>query len=155
MVRSKPHVVVCERRQCIVAKLLASGDEELQQAKSGIAIKYKKLFANEFVHCKEVGTCSVKLCVFLLQWRSQLPFDTQEVEGMNNVLQEMTRRAGHLHLALASARMCLKKGPELCARTCVFFDPEVQKIMESQSYASKFLPVHAVGQPRVPASDAI
>lgn len=150
LLQSGPHVV-CEHRRAISAKLLGTDNESLNRDSSDITIKCKKVFLKELEDCKAAGTCPIKLYVFLLQWRSQLPFDTQEVEGMNNVLQEMTRRAGHLQLALASARMCLKKGPEVAARTCLALDQEVKKVMASSEYATKFLTVNAVGKPPLAA----
>ena len=78
-------------------------------------------------------------------WRSGLAFDTQEVEGMNNILQEMSKRAGFLHLALASARMSIKKGDTIEASACAAFHKETMTEMSSYRQAHRFIGTVACG----------
>ncbi len=46
----------------------------------------------------------------LLTLRANWPLDTQHMEVANSVLQLMARRAPRMRIALANARMRLKKG---------------------------------------------
>ena len=66
----------------------------LSRQYSEIAVEATHLFAAEFRECRTTGLCPLPQFTFILTWRVQCSFDTQEVEVMNHKLHEMSRPAG-------------------------------------------------------------
>ena len=70
------------------AKLLDTPAGCLERQHSDIAVKAKQF---EFQECRTTGLCPLPLFTFILAWRAQCSFDSQEVEGMDKILLEMSR----------------------------------------------------------------
>ena len=66
------------------------------------SIKFVALFLWELQQIASTGFCPIRLFVWLLVLRSQMPADTQDVEGMNSVLQWMTKCAPTLRQPMVS-----------------------------------------------------
>ena len=120
---------------------------------SDVAWKTRELFAADVEMVANSGRCPARLYSFLVAWRAQCPFDTQEVEGMNNILQEMSKRAGHLHLGLASARMTIKKSDPIDAASCCLDHERILHDMSTERHATKFLVVPSLPPPECPSAE--
>ena len=55
--------------------------------------KFLAMFDADLQNVADTGLCPLALFVFVLVLRSQLPSDTQDIEGMNSILQWMTKVA--------------------------------------------------------------
>ena len=97
---------------------------------SDIAEKVKKVFQEELDYVAAYGLCPPNLFNFLLILRSRIPLDTQEIEGANSVIQEMSRRSPNLHLALASDRITIKKGDPISVQECCQLHDQVVEQMQ-------------------------
>ena len=111
-------------------------------------MKVRDLFLAEWQHVASDGTVPLKLYIFILLLRSEAPTDMQEVEGMNSVLQLMSKRAPTLQVALASARMQLKKGDAINATECAELNESVKQHMASSDYLHRHLPLVLSNQTR-------
>eukprot|EP00959_Pyramimonas_sp_CCMP1952_P454518 9470029-Pyramimonas_sp.AAC.1 len=70
--------------------------------------------------------------------RAQLPIDTQEIEGMNSILQCMSDRAPFLKLPLASDRMQIKKASRITPDDCVCLHHAVVAKQQETTYLHRF-----------------
>ena len=64
--------------------------------------KVREIFDAELQVVADTGRCPPILYLFLLLWRARLPCETQEVEGLNSIIQFMTQSAPRPLLFLAS-----------------------------------------------------
>ena len=66
------------------------------------AWKFVSCFRQELAQVASTGVCPLSLFLFILILRSQMPSDTQDVEGMNSILQWMTKIAPTIKKALVN-----------------------------------------------------
>jgi len=120
-----------EKRLQVAQLLLDMPQAELQQDRfTDISLKTKRLFATEFQEVvRTSGECPTALFIFARMLRSQMPAETQEVEGNNSVLAEMARRAPCIGVALATARTSIKKGRPLTPEERVALHTEVVRFV--------------------------
>eukprot|EP00969_Alexandrium_andersonii_P098363 4341427-Alexandrium_andersonii.AAC.1 len=67
----------------------------------------------------------------MLAIRSLAPGDTHDIEGISSILQKMCKLAPTMGLALASARISLKKSEPLTPSVCTPMHGRVVAYMES------------------------
>ena len=92
----KPSAEVHERRKDIARLLLETPDKDLRRPQDDFAIKIKRLFRPQWEEMRATGKChNLLYCFMLLVW-GQAPSDTQDVEGMNFVLQGIATVAPRL-----------------------------------------------------------
>ena len=90
-------------------------------AAGDVTLKIRNLFRDDFsATVASGGVISAKLYSFLLLLRAKLPWDSQEVEGLNSVVQRIGDHAPNISIALASDRLRNKMAqraptPEECA----------------------------------------
>eukprot|EP00959_Pyramimonas_sp_CCMP1952_P295781 6186711-Pyramimonas_sp.AAC.1 len=101
----------------------------------------KRLFTEELDIVVETGKCPLNLYQFMILVRAATPFETQEVEGMANVLQHMCPPAPGLRIHLASARMALKKGDAISVIECVDFHGAANKALQDEEHLLRFAPL--------------
>ena len=66
-----------------------------------------------------------------------IPVDTQDIEGMNNVLQTICRQAPFIHMSLACARMSIKFGQDISARECTDMHAVVLEYMNTDEWVNR------------------
>ena len=119
------------------AKYLRTPGCCLDDRDTDVFLKCRDLFADEWRRVALDGTVPLKLYVFLLLLRAEMPLDMQEVEGMNSVLQLMSKRAPTLQVPLASARLQLKKGDDISPADCVEMHDSIVAMQSSQEYLQR------------------
>ena len=153
------------KRQSVATLLLDASGESLVGRHSDVALKIRNRFKGEIKIVKESGTCPLPLYSAVLLIRSSMHGDTQDLEGDNSILQVMTSRARRMRIALASARMQLKRGQQLTAATCSAMHHQVLAYHNTEQNAARFNPVIVyedklpklpppAEEPEVPASEA-
>jgi hypothetical protein len=125
-----------EKRQHIARDLLAKTGDQLERTYSDITVKLRGFFLDEFREVCSTGKCPPRLFGALLVLRSKLPHNTQDIEGMNSILQIMHRVAPRLGLACANARMAMKIGDPISAEECVDLHKQVLQDITSQDNGS-------------------
>lgn len=138
---TKPPSVPCDRRKAIAAKWLLGCDVCLESPLSDFAFKTRLKFKAMIVVVVETGTVPLPLFIHLEIWRAQLPFETQCVEGLNSLLQEMARRARYLKVPLAATRMCIKGGDPIAVEECQRLHGLTLQEMENTRRGDRFLPI--------------
>ena len=86
---------------------------------------------NKTTKQQRTGLMTPQLQAFLLAWRSVLPMDTQNLEGINSVIQVMCKRAPHMGVALLNARLSIKKNMKQDARFLAENDSDVTEYMKA------------------------
>ena len=137
---SAPHVA-CIRRQYVAEKLLGECVACLREKLGDITWKIREVYKRDWEHMRSSGMCCRGLFAVLLTLRGVLHGDTQEIEGWNNVLQLMGRRARSMRIPLASARMKLKHGARITPEQCCAVAGEIKREMHTSEYADRFRPV--------------
>jgi hypothetical protein len=125
-----------EKRQQIAKDLLAKTGDQLERTYSDITVKLRGFFMDEFREVCSTGKCPPRLFGALLVLRSKLPHNTQDIEGVNSILQIMHRVAPRLGLACANARMAMKIGDPISAEECVDLHKQVLQDITSQDNGS-------------------
>lgn len=87
---------------------------------------------------KDDGLCPPNLFVAWWILRSQLGFDTQEVEGANSVLQTMAKAAPSIRHGLASDRMRIKLGDAISPAECCGWHANVVHHQATDEYVNRF-----------------
>ncbi|CAK0906513.1 unnamed protein product, partial [Prorocentrum cordatum] len=128
-------------RQLVATELMTTDDCCLQAPYSDLAIKYKRLFGREFQKAREDGDCPRRLYNALVLLRSKLPLDNQDLEGMNSILQQMAKLAPRLKLPMATARMVIKKSPDITAQECASMHTAATASQALPEQAFRFLPI--------------
>ena len=80
----------CHPRRAFVAGMIRqTPDDDLKRQSpfSDVPIKMKHLYPRELEEAHATGTCPFNLYLFVLILRARLPCESQEVEGVNSVLQ--------------------------------------------------------------------
>eukprot|EP00959_Pyramimonas_sp_CCMP1952_P405423 8497037-Pyramimonas_sp.AAC.1 len=95
----------CEDRRACAAHLLAAPRDALDDATQ----KLRALFRRELECAKDSGTLPCHLYLLLVDIGLQWTTNTQELEGMNNVVKSIGRSAPHIGWPLLSARLTSKK----------------------------------------------
>ena len=116
-----------DSRASIAATYLRKLSCCLDDRDGDLFMKVRDLFLAEWQQVASDGTVPLKLYIFILLLRSEAPTDMQEVEGMISVLQLMSKRAPTLQVALASARMQIKKGDAINATECAELNESVKQ----------------------------
>ena len=109
--------------------------------------KIRTVFAHELKYLAETGKFPPKLYAFMLVVRSLLTLDTQEIEGMNSIVQQMCRSAPHMQVMRASDRLALKKGDLITAQECCDMHGAIIKYMNTDDFMNRFAPLSTVGTP--------
>ena len=152
MLESENHIV-CGRRQEVARLFVSMHASELQWTRglpSDITITIHGLFLDDMEYSATTGQMTAALAVVLLIWRSQLPFDTQSVEGMNSVLQRMGILGPRTGVGLASDRVDLIFGAPIDARECVDLHDETMEYLHRPETAHRYVQI-APSQRDVPA----
>lgn len=139
--------VADEVRVEVARLLLSSSKAQLFQshAYSDVAWKFRELFFSEFQRVvSSNGRCPANLYLVLLHWRAQLPFETQDVEGLISTLQKLTDRAQGMGVALANARMSLKLGCPITVQECCNYNEAVGQMRGEDCNANRFEPLSCV-----------
>ena len=110
----KPFDEVCPVRQQVAKDLLATPNCCLEYVDQDLALKAKQEFHRDFVHAERTGLLTEPLRCFLLTLRSVLSLDTQDLEGINSLIQVMCSRAPSMRLPLLNARVSIKKYKPSC-----------------------------------------
>ena len=79
---------MCSKRKEVAAELATAEQCCLESPVSDVAWKTAQIYAEEIAITAQEGRCPLNLYAFVLVWRSQCGFDTQEVEGANNLTEE-------------------------------------------------------------------
>jgi len=133
LVVEHPADVVDVRRQNWAADLLAASPSALQSDPfDGFTFKAREAFKAELQVLAATGRCPTALYNFCLAVRAGLADNTQDVEGLNSILQALVTRGRRTEQASADARMALRVGDELEAsalsdmhgRTCAHIDTD-------------------------------
>ena len=109
----QPAADYCAKRQQVAIRLRDTPDEDLTNRYNDFEIKLKHAFADELNQAAASGTCPSTLFSFMRLVRSKLPSETQDIEGMNSVLQRMAKLAPNLQMAMASDRLGIKTGDRI------------------------------------------
>eukprot|EP00959_Pyramimonas_sp_CCMP1952_P129643 2711272-Pyramimonas_sp.AAC.1 len=128
-VLEEPSAERSETRKTIASLLLEKRDCCLEEMHGDLSLKAKAMFRDAWETMRDTGTCRADLYAWLLILRSRMPFDTQEVEGMNSVIQIMTRIAPSMRLPLTSHRVRIKKGDPISVEECIAVDKQVREEM--------------------------
>ena len=97
--------VPCARRQQVCRDMLGTSNDTLHIT----VLKVKYCFAAEVAACANDGTCPDNLQLVLRLVSTKWRGDTQEIEGINNLIQIQCAQCPHVTLALIDARTALKK----------------------------------------------
>ncbi len=109
---------------------------------SDVALKVKHEFFEELTSLvANRGVCPPELFAFCLVFRSRVSGQTQDVEGFNSILSNLSRRMPRLGPAAASAKLSLRKGPSISPQQCVALNTEVEVFMESEENLNLFLQI--------------
>ena len=105
LLAKSPHTTVCESRRMLCQTLMSTSNDLLHIT----ALKVKWCFAAELTHSAQFGTLCLDLWVIIwsicVSWRP----DVQEIEGVNNVIQQLCNKCPHIALPLVDARVALCK----------------------------------------------
>ena len=104
-----------------------------------ISIKIKRWYRAELEHARDTGECPVSLFCYLIFLRSLLPSDTQDIEGMNNILQRLNKLATNYGMAGASDTLCLRKSDRVSAAECASRHAKAVAYLQDNRY--RFLPI--------------
>jgi hypothetical protein len=115
----EPAHVSSDRRKMLATQLCSYCELCLARPLSDITLKLRSFFRAAFEDMSEHGVCSADLFGTLLLMRSRMPFTTQDIEGMNSVLQIMVRAMPNLRQWMASDRLELKLGEHITPDECV------------------------------------
>ena len=138
----------CASRQLIARRLLDAEPCCLVSNESDVALKLRAAFFAEWaVVADGDGRCPLRLWQFMLLFRAGITMDVQEVEGMNSLVQSMSKHAPSIGLPLASDRMQIKKGIDISPSECTDLHGDVVRAMESDETTQRFLPVVASHSP--------
>lgn len=130
LARTEAHMK-CSRRQELALELLDTADAQLHIT----ARIMKRLFREELKDCAMEGTISMCLYapmrLLALSWRA----DTQEIEGVNNLISMATDRAPKISLALLDARVATRKDVGLGSRATKYkkytvLAPRIKEILD-------------------------
>ena len=95
----------CPDRQRICERLLDRADEPLHPA----ALKIKLAFRDDVHECARTGRLRAPLYSLMrlvsLRWHAHV----QDIEGINNIIQSVARRAPRISLPLLDARVAIRK----------------------------------------------
>ena len=145
------HDVVCERRQVACRTILDTPMEELDALYMDFSLKMVQVYRAELLVCANTGLCPHALYVYMIMVRRELGSNTQDIEGMNSLLQRMTALAPNCRMATASDRMQIKKGEVISAEECVGLHTAVVEQQRSHEYMHRFSPVTEQQLALVPA----
>ncbi len=140
----------CPRRRAVADMWRSTPDCCLRSKHADVAVKLRILYRADIDEAAQSGTCPKPLMFALLAVRAVLVGQTQDLERMNNMLVRMAERAPHMGLALASARMSMKKGRSVEAHACAAIVPAIREFMATYEHAQRFCPhVPDIAPPRV------
>ncbi|CAK0813601.1 unnamed protein product, partial [Prorocentrum cordatum] len=145
-----PSGAASELRKDIAYDLLRAQPGDLSALGGDLALKVRDIFLYDWATMQISGECSPRLYAWLLVLRSKLPHDTQDVEGMNSVLQRMCSIAPRMKLPLASDRMRAKMGDPIAPEECVQLHAAVLDHMASEAYAGRFAELPPLGDHAAP-----
>lgn len=91
----------------------------------------------------------------ILLFRAYLKGDTQKIEGANNTIQEVTRQAPRIQLALTSARVSWKAGASVTPIQCAEVHTEVLVALESFWNMDQIAVVHSTRWPECPPEPSV
>jgi len=140
------HVEDATRMEIAKMWLDASSEELSCKGTDDMAEKFRDFYMPEITLMRDKGSVPMKLYGALLIWRSVLPLDNQELEGMASMIQVMCKIAPNSRRALISDRTCIKKGDRISAAACEGMDALVRSDMENDSHVHRFLPVALLDQ---------
>ena len=60
---------------------------------SDVALKWKRIYRDDWRRMEETGHCPPQLYADVLLWRSQLPLENQAAEGIASQIQRMAKLA--------------------------------------------------------------
>ena len=126
-----------EMRKSLAEVWLEATDGELLTKYCDVPFKLRKLFASEIAVVRATGKVPHNLFGFLLLLRSMIPVDTQDIEGMNSVLQTICRQAPFIHMSLACARMSIKFGQDISVRECTDMHAVVVEYMHTDEWINR------------------
>jgi hypothetical protein len=106
-----------------------------------IAVKIRVVLQEDFVHAAETGRLTDDLHTFLVQLRLLLPIDTQNLEGVNSLLQVMATRSARMRIPLLNARLSIKKNRSPSAQECANLDGAVSVVLNSDVTKYRFSPI--------------
>ena len=99
------HTKVCESRRVLCQTLMSTSNDLLHIT----ALKVKCCFAAELTHCAQFGTLCLDLWVIIWSICVRWCPDVQEIEGVNNIIQQLCNTCPHIALPLVDARVALTK----------------------------------------------
>ncbi|CAK0876362.1 unnamed protein product, partial [Prorocentrum cordatum] len=137
-------------RREMAGRLLAAHACCVEDGFSDVAVKTREIFKEEFRIMRDTGTCPASLAQWIALLRSNATVTTQEIEGMNSVIQAIGKAAPFIHLPLVAARIGLKKGDALSAEECVARHAEARLFQGAEENNNRFanaLPVADVAAP--------
>lgn len=139
---TEDHPVRTVLRRGVARALLDTSVDELQRMSpfSDVPEKTKVLFHGELQEAAATGRCPLKLYTFALLMRARLPCETQEVEGMNSVLQKISDAAPNARFPVVSDRLRNRYGcGDISAEECVAMHQLVLQRCTSTQHAQRFL----------------
>ena len=125
-------------RKCLADRLLSTEDCCLRHPHSDVPRKWKHFYRDDFEEMKRTGTCSRRLYINVLIWRSTLPMDNQELEGVASLIQAVAKRAPNSKIQRVSDRLNLTKGDSINPGECDELHAQVLRHMQTDEYKSRF-----------------
>ena len=128
----------CPVRRAVARRALAVHPCCLLRRFSDLTVKWVGHFELQLERARDEGTCAPDLFSATLMLRAALPVDTQEIEGMNSILQTMASRATTMRIPLASDRMQVKKSQKLSVEECLECHEDVVAFVASPENLGRF-----------------
>ena len=138
-----------DRRLAICNKANTIDIADLKDPYNDITIKIKQQFPDELEAAANTGKCPLDLCVCILLWRSTLSGQTQDIEGMNSVLQAATARAPTVSASTINNRMSIKHSDTISVSECVALDALVSSEMKTDWHVQRHVPVPVFPLPKL------
>ena len=127
MVARSPDVVCPVRLQTAIDFLAAQPGTD--PSFNATCCKVRTLFLSCFQYSATTGLCTFQLHLFLTELFGMWTCDTQEVEGVNNIIKTIAKLAPNISWRLMASRVTVKKA----AATCQSRDARTQLVNDAVS----------------------
>ena len=135
-----PPYCTSERRRTFARDFLLTPECCLVKQTSDVPWKLRRLYYDDFAVMAAHGTCPTPLWLYLCAFRIQQFGDTQEIEGRNNVLQNIVRGAPRMRLATANTRLFVKENEGLATtEQCASSHTEILALQNSDYDTNRFI----------------
>ena len=138
LLHEPPHCT-SERRSAFARDFLLTPECCLVKQTSDVPWKLRRLYYDDFAVMAAHGTCPTPLWLYLCAFRTQQFGDTQEIEGRNNVLQNIVAKRPRMRLATANTRLFVKENEGLATtEQCASSHIEIVSLQNSDYDTARF-----------------